>query len=479
MNRYRFDYSPKTKPYPHQVEAINFIKDKEVVPLFDEQGLGKSKIVIDALCEDMRNDKIDGALIVCKKHLIPTWEEEIRMHSHLKHIVLRGTKKEKGSKFMVFANFYIINYELVIQEIERLRMFLKIKRLAIVLDESQRIKNPNTETAKCIFELAPLSIKRVIITGTPIADRPEDIWAQFYFLDQGKTLGEDYDDFKKKYGINLRGKMILRERVKRYDSLKKILSKVSIRRLKDEVLELPEKRYKDVWVEIEGKQKEMYDKLKNELIIEIKNMNGQQIIDESSNILKKLLRLTQIASNPNLVDDDYKGEPAKFKKLDKIVQKIMQKKEKVIIWTSFIKNIRKLRRRYSNFGALMLFGELPIDQRKLILDKFKNDNNYKVLIANPSVAREGLTLTSANNAVYVDRNFILADYLQSQDRIHRITQTKPCNIIKIMARDTIDEYIDEILFKKQKIAQYIQGDIKNIKEEKEYLDREALLRILG
>jgi SNF2 family DNA or RNA helicase len=245
------------------------------------------------------------------------------------------------------------------------------------------------------------------------------------------------------------------------------------------VLELPEKRYEDVWVEIEGRQKEMYEKLKNELILEIKNMDGQQVIDESSNILKKLLRLTQIASNPNLIDENYKEDPAKFKILDEIVKGIIDKNEKVIIWTSFVDNIRKLRRRYSKYGALMLFGELPIEQRKTIVEKFKNDDDLKVLIANPSVAKEGLTLTSANNVVYVDRTFILADYLQSQDRIHRITQSRPCNIIKILAKDTIDEYIDEILYKKHIIAQFIQGDISIIKDEKEYLDREGLLRILG
>lgn len=479
MSKYEFDYSPRTTPFAHQIEAINFIMNKKYVPLFDEQGLGKSKIVIDALCEDMKNNKIDGALIICKKHLIPMWEEEISTHSHLRSITLRGTEREKGNKFMVFAHFYIINYELVLEETERMKMFFKIKRLAIVLDESQKIKNPNSKTAQCIFGLAPLGVKRIIITGTPVADRPEDIWAQFFFLDEGETLGEDYNTFKKKYGINLRGKQLLRERVKRYDALKETINKVSIRRLKNQVLELPEKRYEDVWVEIEGRQKKMYEKLKNELIIEIRNMDGNQVIDESSNILKKLLRLTQIASNPNLIVNDYNEEPAKFIKLDSIVQKIIERNEKVIIWTSFVENIRKLRRRYSKYGALMLFGEIPMDQRKLIVERFKIDNRFKVLIANPSVAREGLTLTSANNAIYVDRNFNLADYLQSQDRIHRITQTKPCNIIKILARDTIDEYIDEILFKKQKVAQYIQGDIKVIKEEKEYLDREDLIRILG
>ena len=100
------------------------------------------------------------------------------------------------------------------------------------------------------------------------------------------------------------------------------------------------------------------------------------------------------------------------------------------------------------------------------------------MIANPAAAREGLTLTSANNAIYVDRNFNLVDYIQSQDRIHRISQKKKCSVIKIIAKNTIDEYIDEILFKKQDIASFVQGDKNNL-SDKNYLTKEELMKILG
>jgi len=479
MMKYKFNFTPKTRPYPHQVEAIEFIKGKKYVPLFDEQGLGKTKIVIDALCEDIKNKIIDGALIICKKYLIPNWEEEIRMHTHLKSVTLRGSKNEKGSKFMVFSHFYLINYESLLHELDRIKMFLKIKRLAIVLDESQKIKNPESKTAKAIFQIKSLAAKRIIITGTPIANKPEDIWAQFYFLDDGKLLGNDFSEFKKKYCIDLKGNESLKIKAEKLKDLRDLINRVSIRRLKNEVLELPEKRYRDVIVKLNGKQRTLYEKLRDELFIEIKDMNGEQIIDEAENILKKLLRLTQIASNPRLIDSNYNEVPAKFVKLDTLVKEALNKNEKVIIWTSFIDNIRILRRRYKKHNPLMLFGEISMDRRKIIIKKFREDRNCKILIANPSAAREGLTLTSANNAIYLDRNFNLIDYLQSQDRIHRITQTKTCNIIKIIAKDTVDEYIDEILFKKQKIAQYLQGDIKTITEEKEYLTKEELLKILG
>ena len=476
MKKYNFNYSPKTKPFPHQIEAIEYITIKEIAPLFDEQGLGKTKIVIEALCNNMKQGILDGALIICKKHLIGNWQDEIETHSHLKYIILRGNANEKGQKFMGYSHFYIINYESVISEVDRLKMFLKIRKMAIVLDESHKIKNPNAKTTKAILELKDLAKKRIIISGTPIANKPLDLWTQFYFLDNGKLLGDSYKKFKKIYSINLKGDN-LNEKKNKFDNLRTIILANSIRRLKKDVLELPEKIYIEKYVELEGKQKNFYEKLKNELYLEVTNIEGKIVIDESSELLKKLLRLVQIASNPYLIDKAYSETPVKFLMLDTIIESILEQKEKVIVWSCFVDNIRILYKRYKKFGSLMLFGNIPIEKRYEIVKQFRNNDGFNILIANPSAAKEGLTLTSANNAIYLDRNFNLVDYLQSQDRIHRISQSNPCIIYKLIAKDTIDEYIDEIIYKKHKLAEYVQGDINNI-EIKQFLTKEEVLNIL-
>ena len=141
-------------------------------------------------------------------------------------------------------------------------------------------------------------------------------------------------------------------------------------------------------------------------------------------------------------------------------------------------NIRILYKRYKKFGSLILYGDIPIEKRNGIVKQFRNNGDFMILIANPAAAREGLTLTSANNAIYLDRNFNLVDYLQSQDRIHRISQTKECRIYKLIAKNTIDEYIDEIIYKKHKLAEYVLGDIDDIEIE-QYLTKEEILNILG
>jgi SNF2 family DNA or RNA helicase len=465
-------------PLSHQVEAINYIVNHDNIPLFDEQGLGKSKIVIDALCKNIEDKIIDGAFIICKKTLLYNWKNEIDRHSHLFSVIMDGSKGQRGRKFITFSHFYIVNYETVIQELELITLLLKNKKFALVLDESQKIKNPTSKITNTILSLRSLARKRIILTGTPIANRPEDIWSQFFFLDGGTLLGNDYISFKRRYGVELKGVQDTSKFEINLQELRDKIQTVAIRRTKD-VLTLPEKRFEEVYVNLSAKQNKIYELARKEMYYEIQNMDGEQLEQNIDNYLVKLLRLTQIASNPGLLDLNYKEEPAKFIKLDKLVNEIIQKNEKVIIWTSFTGNVRTLRNRYKRFGAQMLFGELLIIERNQIVKMFLEDKKCNVLIANPAAAKEGLTLTSANNAIYVDRTFKMDDYLQSQDRIHRIGQKKICNIIKIIAKNTIDQYTDEILEKKESIAKYTLGDTDKITKKRQYLSKEDLIRILG
>lgn len=478
VEKLKFDYSPKTVPLSHQIDAIDYIESHNIVPLFDEQGMGKSKMVIDALCSNIESQEIDGALIVCKKALLDTWKTEIQKHSHLFPVVLSGTKRQRGRSFLTYGHFYIVNYESLVRELEVIKLVLKNKNFAIVLDESQIIKNPSAKITKAILSLKNFSKKKIIITGTPIANRPEDIWSQFYFLNGGESFGYDYDEFRKKYDFKLKGEESLKKYEKDLLELRKIIDKVSIRRTKD-ILELPEKKYIEVLVDLSPNQQEIYDTAKKELYYDIKNKDGGMVIEEIDNYLVKLLRLTQIASNPALIVEGYDEIPSKFLKLDEIVNDIAKNEEKAIIWTSFRKNVRTLRRRYRDLGALMLFGEIPIIERNSVVLKFMDIPKHKILIANPAAAKEGLTLTAANNAIYLDRNFKMDDYLQSQDRIHRISQTKKCNIIKLIAKNTIDEYTDEILEKKELLAKYALGDSNNLDMKRQCLSKEDLLTILG
>lgn len=474
------DYSPRTDAFPHQIEAIKFISGEEnkEIALFDEQGLGKTKIVIDSIASDIHNNILDGAIVICKKSLIGTWISEVKKHSHLLVIAIYGTSRERGITATTDAHFYVTSYETLTPELARIKQLLKIGKMAVILDESHRIKNPESVAAISAFEISQFAIKKIIISGTPVANSPQDLWSQFYFLDNGRTFGNDFFKFKSDLCPASPRKGLSKDDIKKLEKLREMIKPVSIRRLKENVLELPDKRYENIIVNLEKKQREIYDHARQELMVEIKDIDGSLVIKEIDNILEKILRLVQIASNPILLNPKYQEEPGKISSLKKILSEIFDRSEKAIVWTSFIDNIPVIKKLFPESNPLVIYGGTPIEMRNKNVERFQNEEKHRLLIANPSAAREGLTLTAANNAIYYDRTFNLVDYLQSQDRIHRISQQRNCNIYKIIADDTIDEYIDEILNRKSSIASFIQGD-----REKDHI-REAfsktdILRYLG
>jgi SNF2 family DNA or RNA helicase len=169
--------------------------------------------------------------------------------------------------------------------------------------------------------------------------------------------------------------------------------------------------------------------------------------------------LNQIASNPRLIDECYNKTSGKEIVLDELINEIINNNEKCIVWSCYIGNIDYFAEKYKVYGAVKIHGSMTIEERNRSVDLFKNNANTKLLFATPQAAKEGLTLTVANNAIFYDRTFNLDDYLQAQDRIHRISQKKKCNIYNILIENSIDDWIDALLKAKQNAAWLTQGDI--------------------
>jgi SNF2 family DNA or RNA helicase len=208
-------------------------------------------------------------------------------------------------------------------------------------------------------------------------------------------------------------------------------------------------------------------------------MSGLEVLAQADNILARLVRLAQLASNPALLDAGYRETPAKFAALDELIDVYLaDPTQKVIVWTSFVPHIPTLCRRYRTHRAMALFGEMDGPARDRSIRAFRSDAGVRVLIANPAAAREGLTLTSASVAIYLDRTFNLVDFLQSQDRIHRLSQARPCEIVLLVAQQTIDEFIDFSLAQKHRLARYTQGDTARISSDDLALRKPDILRAL-
>jgi SNF2 family DNA or RNA helicase len=474
----------KHKGFVYQVAAVNAIKDLKYSAVFHEQGLGKTKIGVDVSLLWLKQGVVDSVLIVTKKGLIQNWRDEIAAHSHLKPRLLTQDKRSNFQAFNSPARVYLTHYEVLRSEEKRLALFLKTRKVAILLDEAQKIKNPESQVTKSLFALSPGFARRVIMTGTPIANRPYDLWAQIYFLDQGKALGKDFAEFQARLDLSNDLGADTQKRVDFEKALSGLFERIepfSVRETKQTAdIKLPGKERRNLYVDMEARQAEIYDKFRRDFAA-IVVRDGAPVLDDAEEVLKRLLRLVQVASNPRLVDEAYHAVPAKYPVLESILGEVTTAGEKAIVWTSFTENVDWLARELQPFGAVRVHGKMGIDDRNRSIQNFKKKSENKVLIATPAAAKEGLTLTVANHAVFFDRSFSLDDYLQAQDRIHRISQTKTSYITTLIARETVDEWVDVLLSAKQLAAALGQGDIskQEYQAKASYSFGEMVREILG
>lgn len=461
----------KYDAFQYQKEAFEAVKDLEYAAIFHEQGLGKTKIAIDLLLYWLAETSVDTVLVVTKKQLVQNWIREFKNHTAIKPAVLDTNKQSNFYVFTGPARVVVTNFEVLVSEFDQVKLFLQTRNVAIIIDESAKLKNPDAKLTKTFFELSTLFKKRVIMTGTPVANRPYDIWAQIFFLDQGKSLGTDFKSFKKE--TDLSNKLSRDEDLQNSfeDVVSGIHAKIkdfSVRETKNSgIIELPDKVYIKETINFAAEQKALYDRVREELKIEIVK-DGQPVEDDSSAIVKRLLRLVQVTSNPRLVDDSFSGESAKEAVLDRLIHEILANGEKCIVWSSFIENINYFCQKYVELGSVKIHGGMNMTDRNRSVERFYTDD-YRVLFATPASAKEGLTLTTANHVIFYDRGFSLDDYLQAQDRIHRISQKKTCYIHNIIVNESIDEWVDVLLKSKQNAAFLAQGDI-SLNKYKEVAD---------
>lgn len=462
----------KLTAFPYQHEAFLAIKDKPYAAIFHEQGLGKTKIAIDLLLYWLDKRDIDTVMIVTKKTLVANWVGEFDTHTNLRPKVLDTKKKSNYFVLNSAARVIITNFETISTEQDRLQLFLKTRNVAIIIDESTKIKNPESKLTQDFFAISALFKIKVIMTGTPVANRPYDIWAQIYFLDEGHSLGTNFAEFKAMCDLSNDLQEDESKRIIFEDSVAGIYNKIkdfSVRETKNSgIITLPSKIYHDVTVGFEQKQFEMYETLRKDMELTL-TRGDETILDESTETIKRLLRLVQITSNPKLIDESYVGESAKEILLDQLIERIISQDEMVIVWSIYTGNIDMFCKKYAKYGAVKITGKMAVEERNKSVAAFKS-GKAKLLFATPQSAKEGLTLTVANNAIFYDRGFNLDDYLQAQDRIHRISQKRDCHIYNLMVEDSIDIWIDYLLKAKQRAAFLAQGDInlKDYKDEADY-----------
>jgi SNF2 family DNA or RNA helicase len=278
----------------------------------------------------------------------------------------------------------------------------------------------------------------------------------------GDALGTDFDEFRNR--LDLSNDLWKNESKRQHfeQELGEVFARIrpfTVRETKGTAgIDLPEKRVENLIIALEPRQRALYEQIRVDLRASVLR-DGFLVEDNAEDMLKRLLRLVQLASNPRLVDQSYTETPGKYPYLHDLVSRAVDEESKIIVWTTFVENAQWLHGQLAEFGSVVVHGDLQMTDRQAAILSFKSDDKCRVLVATPAAAKEGLTLTVANQAVFYDRSFSLDDYLQAQDRIHRISQTQTCYVWNLLGEDTVDEWVDSLLAAKRLAAQLGQADI--------------------
>jgi SNF2 family DNA or RNA helicase len=470
------NYKFKTKPYAHQLSALEKSWDKEEFAYFMEMGTGKSKVLVDNIAMLYDKGKINGALIIAPKGVYRNWfSQEIPNHlaSHVDHKTILWTATTSKAKDKEYQQLFKpdIDLHILIMNVESFSTkkglefatrFLRCHNSLMAVDESTTIKTPTAKRTKSILLLGTYAKYRRILTGSPVTKSPLDLYTQCGFLNENLLGFGSYYTFRNRYAVmrqaNFGGRRVqLVGGYQRLDELSRLLKPFSDRVLKENCLDLPEKTYIERQVELTDEQKKTYETMKSAALASLKGKMAT-----APHVLTQLMRLHQITCGHLKNDDDTITE-IKNNRISSLLELLEEVEGKVIIWANYVYDIKQIvsaiKKQYGEDSIVEYYGNIEAKQRQENIEKFQDPNSpVRFFVGNPQTGGYGITLTAANNVVYYSNGYDLEKRLQSEDRAHRIGQKKAVTYIDLIAPKTVDEKIRKALRKKINIATEVMGE---------------------
>jgi len=403
--------------------------------------------------ETMHNGPI---LIIAPKSLLYNWmSESAKFCPELKTALYSGLSRQKLIPTFGKLDLVVMSYGTMRNDVELLRNY---RFNCIVLDESQAIKNPSSQTSRALLKLQSRS--RVALTGTPIENTLLDIWSQMNFLNPG-LLGS-YTYFEKQFirpiekGAN----------PMKTEELRKLIDPFVLRRTKKQVMkELPPKIEKVHFCEMSAEQAELYESVKNQYRNEILNHVTELGISKSRlKIFNGLMHLRQIALNPTLKDVNYDGGSGKDDEIMRMLLRAVANGHKVLFFSQFVGYLKVFEDIFEQQGVeyCYLDGSMDEKERQVQIDLFQNDDKKRVFLLSLRAGNSGLNLTAADYVFLADPWWNPFTMKQAEDRAHRIGQDKPVFSYKFITKDTIEEKILALQAKKAALAESVIPDEDSI-----------------
>lgn len=410
------------------VEFIDMAKGSALIA--DEMGLGKT---IQALAYLYKHPELRPALIICPASLKLNWRREINIWLREDTLIMNGKGYEAGHKI------YIINYDILKNHKDNI---ISMKPQIIIMDESHYIKNQKAKRTQLAIELSKIIPHRILLTGTPILNRPIELWPQLQII-----APERYNNFfayakkycdatKTEYGWDFSG-------ASNIPQLNDELKGIMVRRMKSQVLmELPEKRRSIIEFEIDNFSE--YREAQKHFLDFIQNMKGDEARERAlkAETLAKMESLKQLA---------IKGKMMAIKQW---ISDFLEQDEKLIIFATHRDTIAQIKDTFKDI-SVSLTGESSMEERQKAVDEFQNNPRIRLFIGNIKAAGVGITLTAASNVAFIELPWTPGEVVQAEDRAHRIGQRNAVNIYYLVASDTIDIQMAEVLKNKSQIIDSI------------------------
>jgi len=443
------NYKFKTKPYAHQLKALEMSWDRPYFAYFMEMGTGKSKVLIDNISMLYDNGKINGVLIVAPKGVVKNWYEgEIPTHivDHIDYkcvlwqsLINAKQQKKLDTLFETGEDLHVL-----------------------VMNVEALSTKKGVAFAKNIVGIGKMATYRRILTGSPVTKSPLDLYKQCEFLEDELLGFNSYYAFRTRYAVmrtaNFSGRSVqIVVGYRNLDELSEKLKAFSYRVLKDECLDLPKKTFMKREVMLTEEQTKAY--LQMQKLAHAK-LNGKMMT--TATVLTQLMRLQQITCGHFTADDGTIHEMPN-NRIGELLDLLYEIEGKVVIWAQFQRDVSNiLTALHNEFGEgcyVDYYGLTPQEERQENIKKFQDpDSGVRFFVGTTQTGGYGITLTAASTMIYYSNGYDLEKRQQSEARIDRIGQEKPMTYIDIICENTVDTRIVKALRKKVDIATQIMGE---------------------
>ena len=437
------------EPFPHQKTAIEFALKRDRTILGLDMGLGKTVTSIVTALES----EAKKILIICPASLKINWKREIEYYS--KNVVIVNGSFYKSARFTIINYDILKNFHTIVDPKKDYEDWeLQLDILAdeydmMILDEAHLIKNPKAIRSKMVTDLAKYIPKVLLLTGTPISNRPMDFYSLLKLCESPVTYDWRYyavrycdaKSFKKHTNYGKMRQVWITDGASNLNELHERTKPILLRMRKEEAVDLPDKIISTKYYEVESRNE--YDTVFDEYVKWMKSEG------KSLGFARQLVELTVLRKYVAY---------EKIKHTLEMAEAAVEEGKKVIIFTNFTAVIERLAEEFGN-KAVILYGQMSQKDRQISIDSFQQNPKIKVFIGNIKAAGVGLTLTEGEVVIFNDLSWVPSEHSQAEDRAHRIGQDKKVNVLYPILVDTVDEIIYNVLQRKQLISDTILGEV--------------------